>query len=219
MPNALALLLGALVAGGLVGCTPSIGDKCTLSTDCSIQGTRSCDTSQTAGYCTVLGCTADTCPDNAACVEFGASIPGCPYDDYRAPSRTGRPMCMKACGSDSDCRQNDGYACLDPRTAPWNAVLLDNARSKRVCIARPSGSAALAMASFADAAVCSPNRPPVVDLDAAVAAQNGGDADDAGEGGEDADTGVDADAADEAQPDGTLDAASDSSATDVQGGD
>jgi hypothetical protein len=119
----------------LCGCTPSVGDRCTLSTDCSIQGSRICDTSQPNGYCTVLSCTANSCPDNAACVEFGASLPGCPYSDYSAPSRTGRAMCMKKCGSSSDCRQSEGYACIpiDSKQTPWT-VVLDTVRASAVCM-------------------------------------------------------------------------------------
>jgi hypothetical protein len=163
MPR-LSLVVAALSgAGGVVGCTPSIGDKCNLSTDCSIQGNRLCDTSQPAGYCTVLGCTADTCPDNAACVEFGASVPGCPYDDYHAPSRAARAMCMKACGSDSDCRQSDGYVCRDPRKNPWGAVLLDKSRSRSVCIVAPMTPPNQSSMPAGDAAVCSYARQPGAD--------------------------------------------------------
>jgi hypothetical protein len=133
-------LLGPSVALalGAIGCTPAIGDKCNLSTDCSIQGTRQCDTSQTGGYCTIADCTADSCPDNAVCVDFGARVPGCGYDDYQAPSRTSRPMCMKACGSDSDCRQGDGFACRNPTGEPWEAVILDTSRASTVCIEEPA---------------------------------------------------------------------------------
>src|SRR6516164_4737254 len=51
--GALALPMASLAA---TGCTPKIGDKCILSTDCSQQGTLVCDTSQPAGYCTQLNC-------------------------------------------------------------------------------------------------------------------------------------------------------------------
>src|SRR5208283_3625811 len=85
----LAAPVPALAAFALAGCTPAIGDRCTLSTDCSVQGTRICDTTQPNGYCTIIPCTGNSCPDNAACVEIGASVPDCPYDDYAAPSRVG----------------------------------------------------------------------------------------------------------------------------------
>jgi hypothetical protein len=129
-----ALALGALASG----CTPSIGSSCTQPTDCSSQGDRVCDTAQPGGYCTVLGCLGNAgaaCPDNAVCVSFGAAVPGCPYDDYEAPARTGLSFCMKHCQQNSDCR--DGYECADPRGAPWNAAILDNNQNQSVCIAAP----------------------------------------------------------------------------------
>ena len=133
------LIAMALVLGG---CTPSIGDRCNSSTDCSVQGNRTCDTSQPGGYCTVLGCTANSCPNSAACVVFRVSIPGCPYDDYHAPARTGRALCMAHCDKDSDCRQNDGYICADPTKPPWQAAILDDTQN-RVCILPGSGAGAI----------------------------------------------------------------------------
>src|SRR5262249_9226789 len=126
------LLLTALLA--LAGCTPSIGDKCTLSTDCSFQGDRLCDTAQPDGYCTIFNCRGNLCPDQPACGLFHAAVQGCAYND-RTPSRTGRTFCMAQCHGDSDCR--DGYICSDPRQGPWNAVILDDDQTQRVCIVRP----------------------------------------------------------------------------------
>src|SRR4051794_157162 len=76
------LLAGALFAALSVAsfaCTPVIGDKCTVSTDCSIRGDRLCDTSQPAGYCTQLNCRAGGCADEASCVLFSSAVPGCNY--------------------------------------------------------------------------------------------------------------------------------------------
>lgn len=154
----------ALAAFALVGCTPAIGDQCTLSTDCSVQGTRICDTTQPNGYCTIIPCTGNSCPDHAACVEIGASVPGCPYDDYAAPSRVGTAMCLKSCNSDSDCRQNDGYTCATPAGPGSSAVILDTNQSQKVClVAGPP-------ASFVDAQVCSSNRIDASPLDATLSA-------------------------------------------------
>jgi hypothetical protein len=228
---ALALAVVATCLFGF-GCTPAIGDRCALSTDCSIQGTRLCDTSQPGGYCTMLRCTANACPENAACVEFGASVPGCPYDDYSAPSRVGRAMCLKTCGSNADCRQTEGYICADPLRRPdpkaptlWIAIL-DTDQSKKVCmIAAPS-------ASFVDAAVCSSSRSDAPPFEASVPVGSGSDgAADDGEGG--TGVGVDgavdaeaseaamgeagADALGDAQSDATLDAAAESGTPDAPG--
>ncbi len=157
----LVALAFAGASSALLGCTPVIGDHCALSTDCSVQGTRVCDTSEPNGYCTEIGCTANLCPDNATCVEFNASLPGCGYDDYSAPSREGRSMCMRSCQSDSDCRESEGYSCVDPRVQS-GAIILDSISADspwRVCMV--AGTAT----SSADAAVCSPDRPDAPPLD------------------------------------------------------
>jgi hypothetical protein len=150
VPLASLALATALIS--LSGCTPGIGDKCSLSTDCSVTGTLVCDTSQPNGYCTVLNCTDDSCPNSAVCVMFQATVPGCAYDDYQSPSRTGRSFCMAHCSRDSDCRQSEGYTCRDPTVAPWNAAILDNNQSQGVCLVAPG---LLSMTSPRDdAAVC-----------------------------------------------------------------
>jgi hypothetical protein len=113
------------------GCTPEIGDKCVLSTDCSLRGDRTCDTSQPGGYCTIQDCRANTCPDDAACVLFNPVVPGCGFNS-RTPSRVGRAYCMAYCQDDTDCR--DGYVCADPKASPWFGVILDEDIGKRVCI-------------------------------------------------------------------------------------
>jgi hypothetical protein len=64
----LALGLGALTA--LAACGRNIGDGCSISTDCSAAGDRSCDLSQPGGYCTIEGCDDHSCPDSSVCVRF-----------------------------------------------------------------------------------------------------------------------------------------------------
>jgi hypothetical protein len=169
-----------LVTGGiavaclvLFACTPAIGDHCALSSDCSIQGNRTCDTSQPGGYCTIFGCSANSCPDNAACVVYGAGVPGCPYDDYQAPSRTGRAMCLKTCGSDSDCRQGDGYYCAPLPQPPWKVgppwtTVLDNRTSTRVCTVAPRSTDGAAAPPPTNSDICSSSRPMASSLDAMV---------------------------------------------------
>jgi hypothetical protein len=215
--HALAAL--AIAACALVGCTPAIGDRCTLSTDCSVQGNRLCDTTQPGGYCTALQCTADKCPDNATCVELGASVPGCRYDDYSAPSRVASARCLKTCSSDSDCRQTDGYVCASPATPAGSAVILDSNQSKRVCLL------AATPPTFQDAQVCSSSRAFVPPLEASAPTEAPGDAG-AEEGGADAGqdgAGPESGIGDEATADGladvsvdtTLDFAADSAAPDA----
>lgn len=142
-------VFGLGLCGLLAGCTPSIGDGCLISTDCSSRGDRVCDTSQPSGYCTVLGCRADSCPDDAACVLFEARVPGC-GPDGRELSRVGRSLCVKTCAADDDCRS--GYRCVDPRISPVHGIRLEAVAWGNVCI--PLGS--LADTPATEPAVCKP---------------------------------------------------------------
>jgi hypothetical protein len=175
----LALVAFAALALALVtGCTPSIGDKCTLSTDCSIQGDRLCDTSQPGGYCTIFNCTGNTCPVEAACVMFHPNVPGCPYDDRSGGTgaRTARSFCVAQCHSNSDCRS--GYVCADPRKDPWRALILDDVQTQLVCIP-PDVALSSTSSGVDDTRVCQPGEPdwgPI--LDAGADAMIPGDAGD-----------------------------------------
>jgi hypothetical protein len=189
-PLALAAYGAALVgagASGLVvgGCTPSIGSSCELSTDCSSQGDRVCDTAEPNGYCTVQNCKPNECPDEAACVEFNASVPGCPYSD-RDPSRLSVSFCMAQCHSDGDCRSDTDstgrrlYTCADPRLTPWHALILDDDQTQKTCLPTPDPGVVIGSdagtATFDDA-VCQIVSPVLLD---ASAASDGG-AGDAGD--------------------------------------
>lgn len=166
----LLLLLAAVAA-----CTPEIGDKCLLSTDCSIRGDRLCDTSQPGGYCTQFNCRSNSCPEEASCVLFNSALPGCGFDDRAGPtgSRVGRSFCVARCSSDADCRE--GYTCADPRTAPWNALILDDDQGARTCLVRPleldggvlDGGVDAAAGFSPSAPVCAPVAPEVPPIDAA----------------------------------------------------
>lgn len=185
-----AFVAGAAASSALAaGCTPSIGDPCNLSVDCSIKGDRQCDTTQPGGYCTVLSCGANGCPDNAACIVFAASVPGCGFDE-RVISRTARSQCMKACGSDEDCR--GGYVCRDVTAAPWAAKRLDDSKNGYVCVPIEREGAIAVPQAGGDAPVCQrlPGDAGVYDagmldagvLDAAGADTAAGDSSDAGAG-------------------------------------
>ena len=152
---------GALtLLAAIAACTPEIGDKCQISTDCSTQGDRLCDTSQPSGYCTQLNCGQNSCPDEASCVLFGSAIPGCGFDDRAGPggSRVARSFCMAQCESNGDCRP--GYVCADPKSFPWNAVILDDNQIKRSCLPVPDeGRDAAVVGPLASAPVCSATAP------------------------------------------------------------
>jgi len=139
--------LGMAVLAVVTGCAPKIGDKCTVSTDCSAQGDRICDITQPGGYCTEFNCEPDSCPDGAACINFGTTLsigdPGSP-DNPNDPSTVPtacrvsqgnspyqRSFCLAACESDSDCRAD--YACIEPETIGGVKADYDSARRGKVC--------------------------------------------------------------------------------------
>jgi hypothetical protein len=163
----LVLALAAFALLGAAGCTPQIGDKCVLSTDCSTQGTLVCDPTQPGGYCTEVNCQGNLCPNQAACVLFNATLPGCAYDDHAGPmgARTGESFCMKQCHHDSDCRA--GYECIDPRSVPWDGIILDDDQTQHICIGIPDPPTPDASVDY-DAAVCQAAGPPVPPLDASI---------------------------------------------------
>jgi hypothetical protein len=114
------------------GCGQQIGDSCIVSSDCSLDGTRTCDVSQDQGYCTIQGCDYSTCPEEAACIRFfmggftnkpcdpateGISTDACTLDELCSlegqcvPRSAEVRFCMKKCDKATDCR--DGYECRD----------------------------------------------------------------------------------------------------------
>jgi len=144
----LLVLLAALCA-----CQPEIGDACKNASDCSVQEQRTCDTTYPGGYCTVLGCDADTCPDEAACVAFQDVVSVAPEcASLQARPRLQRTVCMKKCSNHGDCR--GGYACVDmARPNPWGANVVDPGARGKVCALPPPPDA------VGEAAVCSPQSP------------------------------------------------------------
>lgn len=123
-------LWSALALLGLGACGNKIGDSCTTSIDCSIEGSRACDISQPGGYCTVQGCDRTSCPDEAICVRFFPSMyltkpcdpktedfgsDDCAADELClesglcAPRASERRYCALSCSDGGDCR--DGYDC------------------------------------------------------------------------------------------------------------
>ena len=91
------VLLGALAL--VHGCAPRLGDGCSSSTDCSVNGDRSCDIAQPGGYCTIVDCSPGGCGDEGYCVRFRPDEP-----------RLSRNYCMLKCSDNGDC-DRDAYAC------------------------------------------------------------------------------------------------------------
>jgi hypothetical protein len=127
------LVLLLALASLAFGCGYQVGASCIVDTDCSADGTRVCDQTEPDGYCTILGCDYNTCPDSSECVRFytgsfanepcdyktedagSASSNTCSYDELCSIANQCVPRsaevryCMATCHSKGDCR--DGYEC------------------------------------------------------------------------------------------------------------
>ncbi|MEM9073655.1 MAG: hypothetical protein AAGE52_34515 [Myxococcota bacterium] len=125
--------LTPLCLGLLFACAPNIGDSCNDSSDCSVNGSRICDTAQPSGYCTVRNCDPDTCPGRSICVEWRG-----------IPDRTAIAFCMDRCNGDGACRRQ--YSCMgvdDPRLLedgdPLAQIVdLEIRPDARFCVADPA---------------------------------------------------------------------------------
>lgn len=129
-------ITAAFVTIALAGCGNEIGDSCSLSIDCSSQGDRFCDISSPGGYCTVIGCDYNNCPDDSVCIRFFSlaqtnitctwttedngeedSTNDCTADELCALSGNCMPrsaearFCMRTCEDAGDCRAQ--YECRD----------------------------------------------------------------------------------------------------------
>jgi hypothetical protein len=125
-----------LALAGELGCARKIGDACALSTDCSINGDRLCDTTQPGGYCTIFNCEPDKCPDEAVCMAF--TDDACASVQSASSVRFQRTFCMKWCDTDGDCRE--GYRCSgEDVQAELGARIVDSApESRQVCLLIPA---------------------------------------------------------------------------------
>ncbi|HEY1532490.1 MAG TPA: hypothetical protein VGF76_00680 [Polyangiaceae bacterium] len=120
MAQAVLLVLLSLVA---FGCSPKIGDSCTVSTNCSASGDRLCDITEPGGYCTIFNCEPDSCPDGAVCINFGTQlspVDQCSTSQGNSPYQ--RSFCMAPCSVDGDCR--GGYSCQDLSGKPGSPINL-----------------------------------------------------------------------------------------------
>jgi hypothetical protein len=164
------------------GCAPKIGDKCTVSTDCSVNGDRLCDSTEPGGYCTVFNCEPNACPDDSLCVAFVEPTCSSPAQSDRFT----RTFCMATCGSDGDCRS--GYQCIDVTHDEVREVVDVNPSTRRICAVAPVPAIA-ADASTKEPAVCNA-------FDGSLP-EASPPASEAGEAGDSSDAGTAADAASE----------------------
>lgn len=123
--------MGVLVVlAGASACAPELGDGCKQSSDCSINGDRTCDRSQPGGYCTIVDCSPEACGDEGYCVRFNPDEP-----------RLARDFCMKKCSKNRDC-DRDRYVCRStadlnpPEDAglPRVAEILDKKVNGKFCV-------------------------------------------------------------------------------------
>ncbi len=136
-------LIVAVGIAALAGCGKEIGDACYTNTECDPNaGQRICarQGGEEGGYCTILGCDYNTCPEESACIRFftggftnrpcnhltedvyapGATTPAsddcsldelCSLEGLCVPRSSESRYCMATCSDDGDCR--DGYECRD----------------------------------------------------------------------------------------------------------
>jgi hypothetical protein len=126
------LVIACMAFGLVAGCGNQIGDSCSGSSDCSPNGDRFCDNTQPDGYCTIVGCDFNSCPEEAVCVRFfsggfvnrtcdpateDVATDMCSFDEVCSLDRVCSPKssetreCLLSCSSNGDCR--DGYECRD----------------------------------------------------------------------------------------------------------
>jgi len=168
----------ALAALLSLGCAPDIGDSCETSVDCSQTADRLCDVSQAAhgGYCTVFDCEPGECPEDSACVLFGASpSPSSECENTSGTNPSARSFCMKRCDNLSDCRHKDGYTCMVPLSPAEN---LDGGK---VCMLPQSG---IQVPADRPGGVCMGMNPPSGGAGAGGAGGTGGAGGMGGDGGQ-----------------------------------
>lgn len=141
----LAPVVLALVA--LAGCKAKIGDPCTVSTNCSLTGTRICDLSHRtdgngnpspsgSGECTVESCGVDNCPKEAECVKvYGSDFLTVACDPDREDRVVARPQ---SCGVD-ECPDADTDGpelpeCLTDDEGQCVFAPLDECKPNEVCL-------------------------------------------------------------------------------------
>ena len=126
----LAIILTAVLLAA--ACRAEIGDACAYDIDCSPNMNRNCDSTQPGGYCLVIGCDPDECPNEAVCVEFTTPCPdgpgidedgGVEYEEMcnQIEPNRGRTYCLRHCKTDKGCRSS--YSCMLP--VDLNAVVID----------------------------------------------------------------------------------------------
>lgn len=126
------MMIAMISLASVISCTPEIGSSCVLASDCSTTNDRICDLTQSGGYCTVIGCDADSCPEGSVCVQFFPHenqsricnpdtedettddcnrSETCSLNGYCVFRSSEIRYCMATCDSEDMCRSN--YECRD----------------------------------------------------------------------------------------------------------
>ena len=131
-----------LLAVLALGCNAEIGDECAYDIDCSPDGDRTCDNNQPGGYCLIITCSPDQCPNEASCVEFITPSPDLEQENEDAsalyaqlePNRS-RTYCLKRCRTDSQCRGSYHCAIGEELEVELNAEIIDTKYTDRgICV-------------------------------------------------------------------------------------
>ena len=112
----------SLLAASLIGCGGGDSPQGRPPLDGGDGKDTSFDTTSPDGYCTISGCSTDSCPDEAACVSFQD-------DNFR--------FCMLACTSNEECRTDVGYECVLSSALPAGVALLDSTAPTGYCGVAP----------------------------------------------------------------------------------
>lgn len=107
---ALSLCLALAVSLGS-GCSKTIGDECKTNVECSPQGDRFCEIASPGGYCTVEGCDATSCPDDAVCVRFFSLKRGDAACTTGLVARADCPAPQVRTAADGCCRPGEAACC------------------------------------------------------------------------------------------------------------
>lgn len=103
----------------------SVGTACSFSVQCA-SGT--CLSNFLGGYCTVLDCDEDACPDRSRCTAL---------PDEEDPEAPALQLCMRTCSENADCRF--GYRCESPDGG--DRVCVEAPRDEQDAVRNPGGLA------------------------------------------------------------------------------
>jgi len=134
------------------GCAEKIGDSCTISTDCSSAGDRTCDRiNSPGGYCTIIGCAHDSCPEEAVCVRFyvignasqectaGAAMSQCGEGEKCSPAGGCIPVNTEGCDPAQEDRAGGTDNCDSGEACTLAGACVPSSAERTFCMAKCGG--------------------------------------------------------------------------------